>query len=140
MGASLRPPADPQNAKSALPNKNHAQRAKIEAIRDVLFTHGLRRLGDQAWALGLGRSTAWHLLSAGHKHGGVTASVINKMLASENLPAAVRLEIEDYVRRKLSGEYGHSVKARIRFKTGLCNAVDQGRRQGQPRFVPLSKK
>ena len=61
----------------------------------------------QAAVLGVGRSTAWALLNL-DKRAGPTAIVIKRILSSPNLPAVARRKVEEYVKEKSRGLYGHS--------------------------------
>jgi hypothetical protein len=64
-------------------------------------------LDEQADALGLCRSTTWTILQATHKNSGLSATVVNRMLASPQLPAPVRAKLIEYIEEKISGRYGH---------------------------------
>src|SRR4051794_10530132 len=90
------------------------QRRKIEEIASTLADDGIIALDEQAYALGLSRSTAWTVVRATHKTSGLSASTINRMLATGHLPLKVRLKLLEYIAKKLSGEYGdnaHRLKA-----------------------------
>jgi hypothetical protein len=100
-------------------SKREAHSDKIAEIKNVLIACGLIGLDDQAEALGIKRTTAWHLLSGRHKQGGMSASVISDIRRSPKLPDRVRVVIEDYVVRKLAGQYGHSKLAIARFRQRL---------------------
>lgn len=89
------------------------QSAKIRELGDALVAAGFDRLDLQAKALGLPRSTTWTILKANHKNSGLSAAVLNRMLAAPNLPAAVRTRILEYIREKGAGMYGDG-KARAR--------------------------
>jgi hypothetical protein len=91
------------------------QCAKIREIADALVAEGFLCLDEQAMALGLSRSTTWWLLKADHKASGLSAAVINRMLASSHLPPVVRQKILEYVEEKAAGVYGHNQKQRRRF-------------------------
>jgi len=84
------------------------QSAKIRELGDALIASGYISLDDQAKVLGLSRSTTWTILQANHKTSGLSASVINRMLAQPQLPARVRVKILEYVEEKSAGVYGHS--------------------------------
>ena len=83
------------------------QASKLAEIRDALVSAGFDSAAKQAAILGVGRSTAWVLLNR-DKRVGPTANVINRILASPNLPSDVRRKFEEYVDDKLYGRYGHS--------------------------------
>jgi len=83
------------------------QSAKIAELRKILEQAGYHSLSEQAVVLGLSRSTTWALLKANHKASGVSGSIIKRMLRSSALPLAVGQWIDEYVREKLAGKYGH---------------------------------
>jgi hypothetical protein len=89
------------------------QARKIRELGDALVAEGFLTLDQQAEVLGLCRSTAWTILKANHKASGLSASVINRMLAAPRLPPLVRAKILEYVDEKIASSYGHS-KAQIR--------------------------
>ena len=84
------------------------QCSKIREIGAALISAGFVSLDQQAGALGLCRSTTWAILQAEHKNSGLSATVINRMLAYPRLPAPVRVKLIEYVREKMAGSYGHS--------------------------------
>src|SRR5262245_18952688 len=63
----------------------------------------------QAAVLGLGRSTAWVVLNADTR-AGPSASVVKRILSSSRLSVVVRQKVQEYVRDKSGGLYGHSRK------------------------------
>jgi len=90
------------------------QRLKIEEIGTTLAECGFVALDEQAYVLGLSRSTAWTVLRAMHKNSGLSATTINRMLDTGRLPPRVRLKLLEYIAEKMSGAYGdreHSLKA-----------------------------
>ena len=90
------------------------QRLKIEEIGRTLVECGFVTLDEQAYVLGLSRSTTWTVLRAMHKNSGLSAMTINRMLATDHLPLRVRLKLLEYVAEKMSGAYGdqkHRLKA-----------------------------
>ena len=90
------------------------QRLKIEEIGRTLAECGFVELDEQAYALGLPRSTAWTVIRATHKTSGLSAMTINRMLATDHLPLRVRLKLLEYIAEKMSGAYGdqeHCLKA-----------------------------
>ena len=98
------------------------QCAKIAELRQALLIAGFQSLDRQALALGVGRSTAWSVLKAGHKSTGLTGSIIRRISSSPELPGNVRLVLEEYVAQKLSGVFGHGEKQLRRFRSALyCN-------------------
>ena len=96
------------------------QRAKISELRTALVQAGFVQLLQQADALGLGRSTTWAVLRASHKASGLSAHVLNRMIASPKLPSEALLILDDYVREKIAGEYGHSPTQVKRFQAVLA--------------------
>jgi hypothetical protein len=95
------------------------QTSKIADIRKALIAAGVVSSTKQAVALGLSRSTAWAVLKGGHKGSGLSAKIIRRILKSPNLPPTVRIIVEEYVREKLLGAYGHSTAALRLFHTRL---------------------
>ena len=81
---------------------------KISELRDAIIAAGFRTIDEQSHALGVCRSTAWTILKAIHKSSGLSAAIINRMLAAPQLPWTVRAKIFEYVGEKASGQYGHS--------------------------------
>ena len=100
------------------------QCAKIAELRQALLMAGCRSLDSQAFALGLGRSTAWSVLRAGHKSTGLTASTVRQILRSEQLPVTARQVIEEYVAQKLAGAFGHDQKQLGRFRAALADDLE----------------
>jgi len=82
------------------------QRLKIEEIGTTLAECGFVALDEQAYVLGLSRSTAWTVLRGMHKSSGLSAMTINRMLATGRLPPRVRLKLLEYIAEKMSGAYG----------------------------------
>src|SRR6187401_2642129 len=60
---------------------------KLAELRLALVAGGFDTASKQAAALGLSRSSAWKVLKGDHKQAGLSASTINRMLTSPNLPA-----------------------------------------------------
>jgi len=90
------------------------QRLKIEEISRTLVECGFVALDEQAYVLGLSRSTAWTILRGMHKSSGLSAITINRMLTTGRLPPRVRLKLLEYIAEKMSGAYGdrtHRLKA-----------------------------
>jgi transcriptional regulator with XRE-family HTH domain len=110
------------------------QGAKIREIGDALRAAGDLSLTEQARALGLSRSTAWAILQARHKSSGLSAVIINRMLAAQGLPPAVRTKIFEYVAEKRAGFYGHSKRQTHKFMINLSVGLSSrrtGRRQAK---------
>ena len=83
------------------------QASKLAEIRAALIAAGFDTAGKQAAVLNVGRSTAWSLLHGG-KRAGPSANIIKRILASSRLPATVRKKVNEYVKEKSIGLYGHS--------------------------------
>jgi transcriptional regulator with XRE-family HTH domain len=84
------------------------QSAKLREIAAALEADGFIGLDAQAKALGLSRSTAWTILRGSHKHSGLSATTLNRMLASPLLGARARAKILEYIAEKRAGHYGLS--------------------------------
>jgi predicted DNA-binding transcriptional regulator AlpA len=84
------------------------QSAKIRELRGALIEAGLLTIDQQAKALGLSRSTTWTILKANHKASGLSASIINRMLASPQLPPLVRAKVLEYIAERAAGLHGHN--------------------------------
>ena len=95
------------------------QSSKIRELGDTLVTAGFVMLDEQAQALGLCRSTTWTILKGNHKTSGLSATVINRMLAAPQLPPLVRLKILEYIEEKAAGLYGHRKTPLRRFVARL---------------------
>jgi predicted DNA-binding transcriptional regulator AlpA len=94
--------------------RKQQQRLKIEEIGRALAECGFVALDEQAYVLGLSRSTAWTVLRGKHKSSGLSAMTINRMLATGRLPSRVRLTLLEYIAEKMSAVYGdrtHRLKA-----------------------------
>ena len=90
------------------------QRLKIEEIGTTLAECGFVALDEQAYVLGLSRSTAWTVIRGRHKSSGLSAMTINRMLDTGRLPPRVRQKLLEYIAVKMSGAYGdkeHRLKA-----------------------------
>ena len=95
------------------------QSCKIEELRKALCAGGPVSFCDQSQLLGLCRSTAWAVLKRPYKNSGLTAAVVNRMLASQKLPSQARTIILEYIAEKSAGLYGHSRSQRRRFISRL---------------------
>jgi hypothetical protein len=95
---------------------------KLAALRAALVAAGFVTAASQAHALGLSRSSAWKVLKGDHKQSGLSASTINRMLASPALPSGARAIIEEYVREKLQGAYGHQPNRLKKFREKLSTS------------------
>jgi hypothetical protein len=99
------------------------QSAKIRELGDALVAAGIFALDDQAEALGLSRSTTWTILKGKHKASGLSAKIINRILAAPQLPSLVRAKVLEYVEEKAAGCYGHSDALRRRFVMRLSSKL-----------------
>jgi hypothetical protein len=95
------------------------QSAKIRELRESLVAAGLLTLDDQAEALGLSRSTTWTILKGSHKGSGLSATIVNRILAVPQLSPLVRARVLEYVKEKVAGSYGHGRLSRRNFVTRL---------------------
>ena len=84
------------------------QSSKIRELAEAVKSAGFLTLDEQAKALGLSRSTAWTIRKASHKASGLSASIINRMLAAP-----------EYVEEKTAGLYGGSRSQRRKFAARL---------------------
>ena len=98
------------------------QSLKIRELAEALKSAGFLTLDEQAKALGLSRSTAWTIRKASHKASGLSASIINRMLAAPELPPLARSKILGYIEEKAAGLYGGSRSQRRRFAARLTIA------------------
>jgi hypothetical protein len=69
------------------------QAVKIREIKEALVASGILTLDEQTKALGLNRSTAWTVLKGDHKSSGLSATIINCILAATQSPPLVRANI-----------------------------------------------
>jgi len=95
------------------------QSAKLREIAVALEADGFIGLDAQATALGLSRSTAWTILNGSHKHSGLTAATLNRMLAAPLLGNRARAKILEYIAEKRAGHYGVSKLSLRRFEQRL---------------------
>src|SRR6266550_9633020 len=95
------------------------QSSKIRVLAEAVESAGFLTLDEQAKALGLSRSTAWTIRKAIHKASGLSASIINRMLAAPHLPPLARNKILEYVEEKAAGLYGGSRSQRHKFAARL---------------------
>jgi hypothetical protein len=99
------------------------QVSKISELGDALVMSGFLTLDEQAQVLGLPRSTIWTIQNSAHKSSGLSAHVINCMLAAPRLPPLVKAKVLQYVEEKAAGHYGHSKTQRRRFITNLSSEL-----------------
>jgi len=95
------------------------QNSKIALIKRALMEAGYQTVCEQAKALNLTRSSAWAILQANHKGRGLSPHVIARIASSPLLPPQVREIIDDYVRERLSGAYGHQSRSLDKFRRRL---------------------
>src|SRR5262245_56888192 len=117
-------PADRNGAKTVslarlIQDMRARQLSKIRELGDAGTAEGYLTLNDQARALGLGLSTTWTILKRNYKTSGLSAGIINRMLAAPRLPALVRARILEYIDEKIAGLYGHSSTQLRRFAIRL---------------------
>ena len=98
------------------------QRARIRELGDALVDAGLVALDEQAKALGLSRSTTWTILNGSHKASGLSAAIIDRMLAAPRLPPLVRAKIHEYIEEKTAGLYSGNKSALRKFTARLSVA------------------
>jgi hypothetical protein len=91
------------------------QSSKIRELAEAVEAAGFFTLDEQAKVLGVPRSTAWTIRRASHKASGLSASIINRMLAAPELPLMVRAKLLEYIQEKATGLYGGSQSQRRRF-------------------------
>ena len=89
------------------------RRREDEEVRRTLIVAGYRTTAEQAVALGVNRGTAWQLLNRAAR-AGPSAIILKRILSSQNLPQAVRRQVEEYIKEKSVGRYAHD-KRRVRW-------------------------
>jgi len=94
--------------------------SKLVQIRAALVEAGCDTITKQAKAFGLRRSTTWALLNQGTR-AGPSAKVLKRILSSPVLPSDARREIEEYVKEKSRGRYGHSERRMRAFREVFQN-------------------
>jgi predicted DNA-binding transcriptional regulator AlpA len=129
--------SDDQRTSQQLAAMKANQSAKIREFAQALAVAGIVSLDDQTRVLGLSRSTAWTIISGAHKSTGISATLIDRMLASPTLPQPLRAKIIEYVEEKAAGRYGHSRAQRRRFVESLATKLAVRRQLGSlPRLQP----
>jgi hypothetical protein len=93
--------------KQTIAQKKARQSAKIRELKEALVKAGICTLDEQATSLGLNRSTTWTILKGKYKGSGLSAKIINRILAAPRLPPPVRARVLEYVEEKVAGLYGH---------------------------------
>jgi hypothetical protein len=112
------------------------QSSKIRELAEAVKSAGFLTLDEQAKALGLPRSTAWTIRKANHKASGLSASIINRMLAAPELPPLARTKILEYVEEKAAGLYGGSRSQCRKFAARLSIEKWPVRRETESSLVP----
>ena len=112
------------------------QSYKIKELAEAVKSAGFVTLDEQAKALGLSRSTAWTIRKASHKASGLSASIINRMLAAPDLPPLVRTKILEYVEEKAAGLYGGSQSQRRKFAARLPIRESRLCRESESTLIP----
>jgi DNA-binding XRE family transcriptional regulator len=102
-----------------MPEVKVRQSSKIKELREALIRSGLLTVDEQAKALGLSRSTTWHIQKGHYKNSGLSAAIINRMLNAPQLPPLVRVTLLEYVEEKSAGLHGHSARQLRRFASLL---------------------
>jgi biotin operon repressor len=120
--------SQPTSAPAAVSEMKARQCAKIKELRKVLVATGFRSLDEQAKALGLSRSTTWTIIKAIHKNSGLSATVINRILAKPQLPPLVRATVVEYVEDKSAGLYGHNKIPLRRFNYAIDSSASSLRK------------
>ena len=118
--------------------EGEAVRQNSRAPGQVLVEAGYLTLCQQAESLGLGRSTAWETLRGNHKHSGLSAAIIKRMLTSQQLPPPARKILLEYVEQKLAGAYGHNQMQLRKFRERLGATVWADGKDAARRRVVLS--
>ncbi len=96
------------------------QSAKLRELDTALEADGCIGLQAKADALGLSRSTTWVILSGLHKHSGLTASTLKRMLDSPRLGTGARAHILEYIADKRAGRFGSRSPGLRRFEKHLA--------------------
>lgn len=99
------------------------QSLKIRALGEALIRSGFCTLDQQAVALGLARSTTWTILRGTHKASGLSATIINRMLSTSDLPLLAKHTILEYIDEKMTGLYGDNHIQLRRFASRLLTAL-----------------
>ena len=98
------------------------QCAKMRELREALVATGILTLDEQSKVLGLSRSTTWTILNGSHKASGLSAAIIDRMLAAPRLPPLVRAKIHEYIEEKTAGLYSGNRSALRKFTARLSVA------------------
>jgi hypothetical protein len=117
--SAARVPAPSQRPLPLSAKMKRRQSSKIRELAQAVKSAGFLTLDKQAKALGLSRSTAWTIRKASHKASGLSASIINRMLAAPDLPPLARSKILEYVEEKAAGLYGGTRSQRRKFAARL---------------------
>ena len=101
------------------------QAAKLTGLREALIAAGCDTIAEQAAVLGLLRSTTWALLNS-DKRAGPSAGVLKRILSSPKLPPGARRKVEEYVKEKSRGLYGHSKRRTQIFRDQFRTSTSRG--------------
>src|SRR5262249_18192310 len=112
------------------------QSSKIRELAQAVESAGSHTLDEQAKSLGLSRSTAWTIRRASHKSSGLSASIINRMLAAPELPPLARSKILEYIEEKAAGLYGGRRRQRPKVTARLSIAQLPVSRATESTIVP----
>src|SRR5262245_3364839 len=102
-----------------------SQSAKIREVGEAVIADWICSLYQQAKALGLSRSTTWTILKASHKSSGLSAAIINRMLAAPQLPPRVRLKLFEYIQEKSVGHYGDNERRIVKFTARISADIEK---------------
>jgi hypothetical protein len=101
------------------------QAANINALKEAVLALGYTP-GSKfaAQALGIkGRSTLWAIFNSKHRRGGLSSKTVKRLLAAEGVSKGIRKIVQQYVRERLAGVYGHTRREievyRFRVDAGL---------------------
>ena len=102
------------------------QLSKIRELAETVEAAGFLMLDEQAKILGLPEALLGLYEGVATKLRGLSASIINRMLAAPTLPPLVRAKILEYVQEKAAGLYGGSRSQCRRFAARLSVDVLRG--------------
>src|SRR5262249_13740087 len=95
------------------------QSSKIRELAEAGKSAGCLTLAEPAQPLRPSPSTRSALRKRSRKAAGLSASIINRMLAAPELPSHARTKILEYVEEKAAGLYGGSRSQRRKFAARL---------------------
>ena len=118
---TVRTPANVAFKRQTSPPISHMramQRSKIREFRQALVkagSHARSASGEP----GAGAKHRLDDFAGNHKHSGLSAAIIKRMLSSQQLPPPARKILLEYVEEKLAGAYGHNQTQLRRFRERL---------------------